>query len=77
MDKKQFHKLVKATDGFVLADLIDHRIRKYQDFSLMPSFGYMSSVYPSEMVADSLGFPQFPSWLGKFSSERKHKRLLK
>lgn len=34
----------------------------------MPAAGFMSSVYPSEMVAESLGFPQFPSWLGKYSS---------
>lgn len=43
----------------------------------MPSYGFMATVYTSEMVASSLGFPQFPSWLGKFSSERKQKRLLK
>jgi hypothetical protein len=43
----------------------------------MPAFGFMSSVYPAEMVAENIGYPSFPSWLGKFSSERKHKRLLK
>lgn len=34
----------------------------------MPSVGFMTAVYPGEMVGESLGFPQFPSWLGKFSS---------
>ncbi len=38
---------------------------------MMPSFGFMTAVYPSEMVASSCGYTQFPSWLGKFSSERK------
>ncbi len=28
LDKKDFHKLVKANDGFVLSDLINSRIRK-------------------------------------------------
>ena len=28
LDKKQFHKFVKATDAFVLGDLMDTRIRK-------------------------------------------------
>jgi hypothetical protein len=37
----------------------------------MPVYGYVSTIYPSEMVASSLGFTQFPAWLGKFSSERK------
>lgn len=43
----------------------------------MPSFGFMTCVYPTEKISESLGFPQFPSWLGKFSSERKMRRLTK
>lgn len=77
LKNKEFHKLVMANDGFVLADLLDSRIRKEQDWALMPAYGFMSCVYTTEMVAESLGYPQFPAWLGKFSSERKHKRLLK
>ncbi len=46
-DKKEFRKIVKANDGFVLADVIDTRIRKEQDWGLMPAFGFMSSVYTS------------------------------
>lgn len=65
---QDFKKLVKANDAFVLADLIDTRVRKQQDWGLMPAFGFMSSVYPSQMVAEGLGYPAFPSWLGKFSS---------
>ena len=68
LTKKDFHKLVKANDAFVLADQIDTRIRKEQDWGLMPAFGFMSSVYPAEMVAENIGYPSFPSWLGKFSS---------
>jgi replication factor C subunit 1 len=44
---QDFKKLVKANDAFVLADLIDTRVRKEQDWGLMPAFGFMSSVYPS------------------------------
>ncbi len=43
----------------------------------MPASGFMGTVYPCQLTANSLGFPQFPSWLGKFSSERKQKRLIK
>lgn len=28
LNKKEFHNLVKANDGFVLSDLLDTRIRK-------------------------------------------------
>ena len=43
----------------------------------MPSYGFMSSVYPTEKISESGLFPQFPAWLGKNSSERKAKRLSK
>lgn len=43
----------------------------------MPSYGIMSAIYPIEKVSEMLGFPQFPAFLGKFSSERKNKRLIK
>jgi hypothetical protein len=34
----------------------------------MPSYGLMSCVYTTEKVCESLGFPNFPSWLGKNST---------
>jgi hypothetical protein len=37
----------------------------------------MSCVYAPEKISESCGFPTFPQWLGKFSSERKMKRLSK
>ena len=43
----------------------------------MPSFGFMTCVYAPEKMSESIGFPAFPAWLGKFSSERKMKRLAK
>jgi hypothetical protein len=43
----------------------------------MPSFGFMTCVYAPEKMSENIGFPAFPAWLGKFSSERKMKRLAK
>jgi|688.fasta_scaffold567399_2 hypothetical protein len=43
----------------------------------MPSYAFMSCVYAPEKISESCGFPTFPQWLGKFSSERKMKRLSK
>lgn len=43
----------------------------------MPSYGFMSCVYPTEKISESCGFPQFPAWLGKNSSERKNRRLVR
>ena len=40
----------------------------------MPSFGFLSSVYPSTLVGEKMEFPRFPSWLGKNSTATKIKR---
>lgn len=51
LNPNQFHQLVKATEGFVLGDILDKNIRKEQDWSLMPAVGFMTCVYPTEMVS--------------------------
>jgi replication factor C subunit 1 len=61
----------------VIGDMLDRSIRKEQEWGLMPSFGFMTCVYAPEKMSESIGFPAFPAWLGKFSSERKMKRLAK
>jgi replication factor C subunit 1 len=48
--------------------MLDRNIRKNQEYGLMPSYGFMTCVYTTEKISDSMGFPQFPSWLGKNSS---------
>lgn len=40
----------------------------------MPSFGFLSSVYPAALVGNKLEFPKFPAWLGKNSTAMKVKR---
>jgi replication factor C subunit 1 len=59
---------VEGVKGMVIGDMLDRTIRKEQEWGLMPSFGFMTCVYSTEKISESLGFPQFPSWLGKFSS---------
>ena len=46
LNRNEFHNLVKATEGFVLADQIDTKIRKNQEWGLMPASGFMGTVYP-------------------------------
>ena len=61
----------------VIGDMLDKSIRKEQNWGLMPSYGFMTCVYATEKISENIGFPTFPSWLGKNSSERKMKRLSK
>lgn len=77
MNGKEFHKFTMATEGFVKADLIDRSIMKSQNYCLMPNKMFLSCIYPCEMTCENLGFPKFTQWLGKFSAERKNKRLIR
>ena len=48
-----------------------------QQYCLMPNKMFTGCVYPTQMICENLGFPKFTSWLGKFSTERKNRRLAK
>lgn len=45
MNRKDMHQLVKATEGFVSADLIDKKIQRTQQYSLMPGKMFLGCVY--------------------------------
>ena len=77
LNYQDFRNLVKATDSLVSGDIITKKIRKNQEFTLMPNQMFMECVYPTEMVSYNIGNTKFTSWLGKFSSQRKTKRLIR
>ncbi|KAJ8903718.1 hypothetical protein NDN08_004818 [Rhodosorus marinus] len=69
-------KLAKATDLMSMADIGNKQLRESSRWDLMPTIALLSSVYPGSILASHLmGRPNFPSWLGKMSSERKSVRL--
>ena len=47
MNKKAFHNLVKATEGFVTADMIEKKIMRTQQYCLMPNKMFTGCVYPA------------------------------
>ena len=53
------------------------QIRSNQNWALLPNFGIFSSVAPCMLVNGRTFFPSFPQWLGKNSSARKAKRLIR
>jgi replication factor C subunit 1 len=67
-DLQRLHNLVQGLKGFVVGDMLDRTIRKEQEWGLMPSYGFMSCVYTTEKISENIGYPAFPSWLGKFSA---------
>jgi replication factor C subunit 1 len=67
---------VRAADYLGSYDMIDHRIRKTQNWSLLPS-SVMMVVGAAEAAHGPAPFQIFPSALGKISKTNKHKRWLR
>nr|XP_028601072.1 replication factor C subunit 1 isoform X1 [Podarcis muralis] len=75
--KKHLMLLSKAADSICDGDLVDRQIRSRQNWSLLPTQAIYSSVLPGELMRGYMKqFPNFPSWLGKFSSTGKHDRIM-
>ena len=43
----------------------------------MPSYGFMTCVYTTEKISEAIGYPSFPSWFGKNSTEKKKQKTCK
>ena len=43
----------------------------------MPNLGFASAIAPALKVKGQTFYPRFPEWLGKNSSQRKAKRLIR
>ena len=52
-------------------------MRIKQDWSLLPNLGLTSSIAPALLIKGSTHYPRFPEFLGKNSSMRKAKRLIR
>uniref|UniRef100_A0A673FP95 Replication factor C subunit 1 n=1 Tax=Sinocyclocheilus rhinocerous TaxID=307959 RepID=A0A673FP95_9TELE len=69
--------LSKTADSICDGDLVDKQIRSRQAWSLLPTQAIYASVLPGELMRGYMSqFPTFPSWLGKFSSAGKHRRII-
>ena len=74
---EDIEKMADAADFMSLGDEINRQVRTNQDWSLLPNLGFASAIAPTLIIKGSLFYPRFPEWLGKNSSQRKSKRLLR
>ena len=70
-------KMAEAADQISISDQLNIKIRTEQNWSLLPNYGILSSVGPCILANGTTGYPGFPQWLGKNSSARKAKRLIR
>ncbi|XP_068134562.1 replication factor C subunit 1 isoform X2 [Hyperolius riggenbachi] len=74
--KKHLLLLSKTADSISDGDLVDRAIRSKQAWGLLPTQAIYASVLPGELMRGYMSqFPNFPSWLGKYSSTGKHDRI--
>jgi replication factor C subunit 1 len=69
---------VKSAALISQADCISRAIRAEQNWSLLPEFGLIGSVFVPPKPEDGIGapYPEFPVWLGKNSHSRKISRIV-
>lgn len=76
-DMQDIEKMAEASDLISLGDQVNIKIRMDQNWSLLPNYAVLSSVGPCILSSGSCSYPGFPQWLGKNSSARKSKRLIR
>ena len=75
-DDDHFQRTIRAADYLGNWDILDTRIRKTQNWSMLPS-SVMSIVSVTSSAQGPAPFQIFPSWLGKNSRLLKHMRNLR
>lgn len=70
-------RMADAADYISIGDTVNLQLRRNQDWSLLPNLGFASSIAPCLIIEGSSFYPRFPEWLGKNSSQRKAKRLIR
>ncbi|KAM0790675.1 hypothetical protein ACM66B_004534 [Microbotryomycetes sp. NB124-2] len=75
---KRLELVANASEAISDADLVDRMIHGGdQHWSLMPVHGFFSCVRPAQQIyGPGGGFPSFPAWFGKNSTQTKLQRLL-
>merc|ERR1712176_1444967 len=55
--------------------MMNARISRHQDWGLLPQMGLTGCVYPAHVTNGFVGFPSFPAFLGKYSTQSRMRRL--
>lgn len=70
-------KLALTADSISMGDLIDSKIRRSNNWALLESQAFFSSVFPGYYMSGNFtGQINFPLWLGKNSKKNKFKRMI-
>merc|ERR1719316_334155 len=60
-----------SADLLTVGDMMNEKIRADQNWSLLPDLGVTGAVYPAHITNGFIAFPEFPQFLGKYSTMSK------
>lgn len=75
IDAQLLNRCAYSADLMTIGDMLNDKIRRDQEWGLLPSVGITSTVYPAQVTHGFIGRPQFPQWLGKYSATSRTRRL--
>jgi len=75
--KEDLKNLINSTEHISISDIIDRKIRRQQDWNLLPNMGIHSSVAVANYSGNFLSFAKFPELFGKMQKFKKTKREVK
>ncbi|XP_066154359.1 replication factor C subunit 1 [Euwallacea fornicatus] len=65
-----------TADSLSESDIIERKIRSTNNWSLLESQAYFSTVLPSHYLSGTMGQVRFPGWFGKNSQRNKSLRIV-
>ena len=72
----EIRQMKKSASLISYGDVISRNIRAEQNWTLLSEFGLIGNVFvPPKMEAGMSPYPDFPMWLGKYSTTRKSARI--
>mmetsp|Transcript_66967 Transcript_66967/g.157074 ORF Transcript_66967/g.157074 Transcript_66967/m.157074 type:complete len:811 (-) Transcript_66967:60-2492(-) len=76
VNNELLQRCANSADMMAVGDIIGARIREHQEWSLLPDLGILSAVYPAFTTHGFVAFPSFPTFLGKYSTQSRMRRLV-
>ena len=76
-DQNTLDNIAESAESISLGDVLNNKVRGDGEWSLLGAMGQASCIHPVKKSGANVSYVRFPEWFGKFSTERKMKRLLK